>query len=46
MNNIIDDIKKCKFICVEDYRENDKYDEYCKKILDDNFISPCKYEIK
>ncbi len=21
-------------------------DEYCKKILDDNFTSPCKYEIK
>ena len=45
-NNIIDDIKKCKFICVEDNREGDTYDEYCKEILDDLFPFTCKYEIK
>jgi hypothetical protein len=45
-NNILDtsNIKNCNFICVEDYRENNNIDEYCKKILDDVFPSPCKYE--
>jgi len=48
INNIIDSssIKDCKFICVEDYREGDNIDTYCKKILDDLFPSPCKYESK
>ena len=46
MNNIVDDINNCKFICVEDYREGYEIDEYCKEILDDLFPFPCKYEIK
>jgi hypothetical protein len=46
INNLFDSIESSQFICVEDYRENNKYDEYCKKILDDKFTSPCKYEIK
>jgi hypothetical protein len=46
INNLFDSIESSQFICVEDYRENYKYDEYCKKILDDKFTSPCKYEIK
>lgn len=45
MNNIVDDVNNCKFICVEDFREGYKIDEYCKKILDDLFPFPCKYEI-
>lgn len=45
MNNIVDDINNCKFICVEDGREGYKIDKYCKEILDDLFPFPCKYEI-
>ena len=46
LNNLFDSIKTSQFICVEDIRDNDNIDTYCKKILDDIFPSPCKYENK